>query len=144
MAEVGKQLVDIERTSVLECTPASQIWPFCGSNRLFCSIDLGERENFADLYTEMSFIEVKLAAIETIMSEYQTELGTVTAQIQEIQGALGSKEHRVRNRKDVQQHLRDFINDVNLPKNLKQCARVDRIFIRFFGLNSWRFRQCVD
>eukprot|EP01122_Echinamoeba_exundans_P011653 TRINITY_DN4703_c0_g1_i1.p1 TRINITY_DN4703_c0_g1~~TRINITY_DN4703_c0_g1_i1.p1 ORF type:complete len:778 (+),score=184.20 TRINITY_DN4703_c0_g1_i1:317-2335(+) len=101
MAEVGKKLVDIERTSVLEY--------------------LGERENFAELFSEMSFIETKLAAIESIVTEYQVELGTVVGQIEQIQSGLGTKEFRVRNRKDVQTHLRNFINDVNLPKNLKHA-----------------------
>jgi hypothetical protein len=79
----------------------------------------------------MSFIETKLAAIESIVTEYQVELGTVVNQIEQIQSGLGTKEFRVRNRKDVQTHLRNFINDVNLPKNLKQYVPLDLLLFVF-------------
>ncbi len=131
MSEIGKQLVEIERNSVLECTQASLksiLHVSSASNPIFnlnlaFSTDLGERENFAELYSEMNLIETTLGSIEAILGEYQTELGTVSGQIQQIQSSLSGREHRIRNRKEVQTHLRNFINDVNLPKNLKKFAQ---------------------
>jgi hypothetical protein len=100
----------------------------------FVLLDLGERENFASLFSEMSSIESTLGKIEGILSEYSVEVGTIGNEIHRIQTDLMSKESRVNNRKNVEKMLNVFINEVNLPKNLKHAiinAPIDEGFVGY-------------
>ncbi|KAI5793269.1 Sac2 family-domain-containing protein [Geopyxis carbonaria] len=76
-----------------------------------------EKEKFQDLHKSIQACDEVLKSVESYLSAFQTDLGTVSAEIESLQNRSTSLNKKLENRKSVEKLLGPMVEDVILPPN---------------------------
>ena len=104
-------------------------------------LDLSERENFAVLYNDMLQAEKVLGQMESLLTVFQNDIGSITAEIVKMQKEAKLKELQVEQRRHAEGDLSKFINSTMLPDNLRRALMqlsIDESYVVFLKEYSRR------
>lgn len=76
-----------------------------------------EKEKFQDLHRSIKACDEVLKSVESYLSAFQTDLGTVSAEIESLQNRSLSLGRQLDNRRNVEKLLGPIIDDVVFPPN---------------------------
>lgn len=79
---------------------------------------LHEAEHLCDLHNQIQACDGILANMETILSSFQADLGTISVEIQTLQDQSMSMTQHIKNRKTVQTRLDKFVQELVIPPQL--------------------------
>jgi hypothetical protein len=110
------------RSSTEECwlpPPGSDglIGRWWGGFFFFFLTDGKEKEKFQDLHRSIKACDEVLKSVESYLSAFQTDLGTVSAEIESLQNRSLSLGRQLDNRRNVEKLLGPIIDDVVFPPN---------------------------
>lgn len=79
--------------------------------------DEKEKDKFQDLHRSIKACDEVLNSVESYLSAFQTDLGTVSGEIESLQNRSMSLTRQLDNRKAVEKLLGPFVDDIVIPPN---------------------------
>lgn len=89
----------------------------CCDGALTCRLDEKEKDKFQDLHRSIMACDEVLKSVESYLSAFQTDLGTVSGEIESLQNRSMSLTHQLENRKTVEKILGPIVDDIVIPPN---------------------------
>jgi len=87
------------------------------TRRLLIGLDEKEKDKFQDLHRSITACDEVLKSVESYLSAFQVDLGTVSGEIETLQNRSMSLNKQLGNRKAVEMLLGPIVDDIVLPPN---------------------------
>jgi len=84
------------------------------------SLDINQEPHIKELHAQIQMCDEILGTMETLLTGFQEDLGSISAEIQTLQTQSLSMNIKLRNRKTLQAFLGNFLDEVTVPPNLIQ------------------------
>ena len=81
---------------------------------------IAEAEQIAELHHEMHDCDEVLKHVETMLTQFQTSLGTISSDIQSLQSQSAQLTHQLVNRRELRTELSQFVDDIIITKQMIQ------------------------